>query len=120
MRDVMRHSTELKKHATTSLEVGNLVRLLNASERVRGVLDESEPLMGGGADERSTAEMKRCIRLAKECRRLSDSYSDRLAKTISALCRAKAKREAPGSHRRLVWERQADFYGAETEDDEDQ
>ncbi|MBN1512584.1 MAG: hypothetical protein JXB13_11260 [Phycisphaerae bacterium] len=108
LRQVVRDVSNLSREGATPSPLRDWIRLFHAAERIQAILEDTLPALAtqdGGGEEHARSEKlaDECDRLARKCRRI-------LAAGILKVCRAKAQTEEPGSQRRIMWERQSDYY----------
>ncbi len=108
LRQVVRDVSALSREGAPSSSLREWIRLFHAAERIQAILEGTGPALAtqdGGGEEHA-----RSVKLADECNRLTRKCRRILAAGILRVCRAKARAEEPGSQRRIMWERQSDFY----------
>lgn len=108
LRQVVRDVSDLSREGETPSPLRDWIRLFHAAERIQAILEDARPALA--TQDGDAEEHARSLKLADECNRLNRKCQRILAAGILKVCRAKANAEEPGSQRRIMWERQSDFY----------
>jgi len=108
LQQVVRNVSRLTRDGTPPSPLRDWIGLFHITERIQAVLEETRPILT--ISEGAEPQQARSAMLAEKCQPLADRCRRLLAAGILRICRARAQAEEAGSHRRILWERQADHY----------
>ena len=116
LRDVVQQLARLAGGGLPEHPLGECMPRLDALRRIAAVVAECRPVVANPAAASATdAAPGRAAELARECALISAARRRALAEALAAYCSRRATAEAVDALRRVVWERQAEFFRAQVE-----